>query len=107
MLIAPLNAFPWVINGLVQAWVSLKRLDKFLNLDNANWLSYYRFNELIDPNICLDMREAKFRWKNNEEQSSQAHNGQIDLSGINLKIKKGKFIGIIGKVGSGKLNCTN
>lgn len=29
-LILPLNAYPWVINGSVQAWVSLKRLNRFL-----------------------------------------------------------------------------
>lgn len=26
MLIGPLNAFPWVLNGLTEAWVSLKRV---------------------------------------------------------------------------------
>jgi ATP-binding cassette, subfamily C (CFTR/MRP), member 10 len=105
MLISPLNAFPWVINGLVQAWVSLKRLDRFLNLDNIDWLTYYRFNELVDPSVCLDVREAKFSWKSsdNEPESTQLYNRKIDLNDVNLKIKKGKFIGIIGKVGSGKL----
>ncbi|KNC50258.1 multidrug resistance-associated protein [Thecamonas trahens ATCC 50062] len=30
MLLGPLNAFPWVLNGLVEAWVSAKRLARFL-----------------------------------------------------------------------------
>ena len=41
MLIMPLNAFPWVINGLMEAWVSVKRLQKFLLLEDLNWEKYY------------------------------------------------------------------
>ena len=32
MLIGPLNAFPWVVNGLVEAWVSVKRVQQFVDL---------------------------------------------------------------------------
>jgi ABC-type multidrug transport system fused ATPase/permease subunit len=32
MLIAPLNAFPWVLNGLTEAWVSLKRIQRLLEV---------------------------------------------------------------------------
>ena len=32
MLIMPLNAFPWVINGLVEAWVSLKRIERLMKV---------------------------------------------------------------------------
>lgn len=32
MLIAPLNAFPWVLNGLVEAFVSLKRVQNYLDV---------------------------------------------------------------------------
>lgn len=32
MLIAPLNAFPWVLNGLVEAYVSLKRVQSYLDV---------------------------------------------------------------------------
>ena len=41
MLIGPLNAFPWVINGLMEAWVSLKRVHNFLQLEEINWSDYY------------------------------------------------------------------
>ena len=30
MLIGPLNAFPWVLNGIVEAWVSVKRVQELL-----------------------------------------------------------------------------
>jgi len=32
MLIGPLNAFPWVLNGLTEAWVSLKRIQRMLDV---------------------------------------------------------------------------
>ena len=72
MLISPLNSFPWVINGLVQAYVSFKRLQQFLNLKNLknlNWLTYYSYNELnIDQdNLALDIKKAQFKWKEDEQ----------------------------------------
>jgi ATP-binding cassette subfamily C (CFTR/MRP) protein 10 len=32
VLISPLNAFRWVIGGLVEAWVSLKRVRKLIQV---------------------------------------------------------------------------
>jgi len=40
MLISPLNAFPWVLNGLTEAWVSLKRIQRLLEVRIVcAWLS--------------------------------------------------------------------
>ena len=41
ILVAPLNAFPWVLNGLLESWVSLKRVEKFLSLNEINLDDYY------------------------------------------------------------------
>lgn len=41
MLISPLNAFPWVLNGLVESWVSLKRVKKFLEMEELDFGKYY------------------------------------------------------------------
>lgn len=41
MLILPLNNFPWVINGLLEAKVSLDRIQRFLDLPNHNPQAYY------------------------------------------------------------------
>lgn len=32
LLIAPLNAFPWVLNGLIEAWISIRRVQKLLDV---------------------------------------------------------------------------
>ncbi len=41
ILIRPLNAFPWVLNGLVEAGVSLKRLQSFLDVPEIDWNKIY------------------------------------------------------------------
>ena len=41
ILISPLNAFPWVINGLMEAWVSTKRIQAFLKLGELDLDQYY------------------------------------------------------------------
>ena len=48
MLISPLNAFPWVINGLMEAWVSLERLEKFVTLPNFKF-EVWKSNKLFQP----------------------------------------------------------
>jgi len=32
MLIGPLNAFPWILNDLIEAWLSLKRIQRMLDV---------------------------------------------------------------------------
>lgn len=41
MLIVPLNAFPWVLNGILEAKVSLERIQGFLGVANRNLQAYY------------------------------------------------------------------
>jgi ATP-binding cassette subfamily C (CFTR/MRP) protein 10 len=111
---------------LVQAWISLDRLQSFLNLENLNWLQYYSFENvnLNKDDKIVDIRNGCFDWrkkdneKRNEEnnininetnellvQTDQTLNYDINsliLKELNLKIRRGQLIGIIGKVGSGK-----
>lgn len=42
MLIGPLNAFPWILNGLVEAWVSLRRMQKYFNVNVDHIISCYK-----------------------------------------------------------------
>jgi ATP-binding cassette subfamily C (CFTR/MRP) protein 10 len=119
MLIGPLNAFPWVINGLVQAWVSLKRVQNYLNLENLNWLGFYTLNELSSPSpssstaaqadVVIDIKNGEFTWKNEKQPRGdrvefdiESGSGEPVLSQINVRIRRGDLVGVIGKVGSGK-----
>jgi ABC-type bacteriocin/lantibiotic exporter with double-glycine peptidase domain len=90
---------------LIKGNVSLKRLQEFLNLENLNWIKYYSFNNNENENnILLRITDGEFRWKKtlpNEIRIDIPENS-ASLCNINLEIKKGQLIGIIGKVGSGK-----
>lgn len=44
MLISPLNAFPWVLNGMMEAWVSVKRIQRLLDVSRF-------FEFFIDRNL--------------------------------------------------------
>ena len=50
ILISPLNAFPWVINGLMEAWVSTKRVRRFLQLEELDWSKYYHLQCNVTAN---------------------------------------------------------
>uniref|UniRef100_A0A7N8X5W2 ATP-binding cassette, sub-family C (CFTR/MRP), member 10 n=1 Tax=Mastacembelus armatus TaxID=205130 RepID=A0A7N8X5W2_9TELE len=41
MLIFPLNCFPWVLNGILEAKVSLERIQRFFRLTNQDLQAYY------------------------------------------------------------------
>ena len=61
MLTGPLNAFPWALNGLVESFVSLKRVDKFLKLSTFNDGLYYSdMNEIDHDNSSNFGDEEKF-----------------------------------------------
>ena len=54
ILISPLNAFPWVINGLVEAWVSTKRIQAFLKLSELDSDQYYSSMQDVMDNTADD-----------------------------------------------------
>ncbi|KAI4463602.1 atp-binding cassette sub-family c [Holotrichia oblita] len=62
MLIAPLNAFPWVLNGIAEAWVSLKRIQKLLDLPDMDPDSYYNQNLADTPNLDVVVKHGEFTW---------------------------------------------
>lgn len=113
MLISPLNSFPWVINGLVQAWVSIGRVERYLNLSNLNWLQYYLFNELTDSvgtaTTVVELRGASFTWTAppssdaiTDESVGLMTSSTTVLRDVTLQIKRGHLVGVVGKVGAGK-----
>ncbi|XP_050299303.1 ATP-binding cassette sub-family C member 10 isoform X2 [Anthonomus grandis grandis] len=134
MLISPLNAFPWVLNGMMEAWVSIKRIQKLLQLPDMNLAAFYEplqedlydivlqnagFNygkELTaEEKINLHGHNPKKSLKgkgvgkssrkvafDDGQSSSNISPEKFYLRGINLKVRKGEFIGIMGPVGCGK-----
>ncbi|XP_076174317.1 ATP-binding cassette sub-family C member 10 isoform X2 [Ptiloglossa arizonensis] len=122
MLIGPLNAFPWVLNGLTEAWVSLKRIQRMLDLPDVDMFSYYIQStsgmDLILQNVTLGISKKQSIEQNGldspksvatSSSSSESRKTvtfkddcSFSLDDINITVAKGQLIGIMGKVGSGK-----
>ncbi|XP_054264450.1 ATP-binding cassette sub-family C member 10 isoform X2 [Macrosteles quadrilineatus] len=93
MLISPLNAFPWVLNGLTEAWVSLKRIQRLLEIDDLDMGEYYSPLPSLEPTDgAIVVKDGNFCWGP----------GKFELHNINFIAPKGQFIGVFGTVGCGK-----
>ncbi|QQP39306.1 ATP-binding cassette sub-family C member 7, partial [Caligus rogercresseyi] len=86
MLSGPFNSFPFVINGLIEANVSIRRLAGFLSLPNIQRLNYFsdESNEEteLDPKIPdISIKEASFGFDKNS----------FSLRNIDLEKQSGKI----------------
>ncbi|XP_069708549.1 ATP-binding cassette sub-family C member 10 [Phaenicophaeus curvirostris] len=104
MLVLPLNSFPWVLNGTLEAKVSLDRIQRFLELMDQDLETYYALDSPSDTAAAMEMRCAAFSWVPVEEQSTKQplSTGTLQLHIENLSVRKGMLLGVVGKVGSGK-----
>ncbi|NWQ62281.1 MRP7 protein, partial [Neopipo cinnamomea] len=104
MLILPLNSFPWVLYGTLEAKVSLDRIQRFLELMDQDLEAYYALDSPSDAATAMEMRCAAFSWVPVEEESTRQplSTGTLQLHIENLSVRKGMLLGVVGKVGSGK-----
>ncbi|NXL15371.1 MRP7 protein, partial [Setophaga kirtlandii] len=104
MLILPLNSFPWVLNGIVEAKVSLDRIQQFFELMDQDLEAYYALDSPSDTATAMEMQCADFSWVPAEEESTRqpSSTGTLQLHIENLSVRKGMLLGVVGKVGSGK-----
>ncbi|KAI7986989.1 ABC transporter C family member 13 [Camellia lanceoleosa] len=107
-LISPLNSFPWVINGLIDAIISTKRLSRFLSCsENEPELGQ---TGKSPPSSCSEdlsdmaivIRDACCTWSTNDEQERD-----MILHHVTLHLPKGSLVAVIGEVGSGKSSLLN
>uniref|UniRef100_A0A158Q7H0 Multidrug resistance-associated protein 1 n=1 Tax=Elaeophora elaphi TaxID=1147741 RepID=A0A158Q7H0_9BILA len=85
----PMTIFPLIFSQGTQCLVSNARLKSFLSDDEMRLSVIDRSSS---NEYSLSIENGNFSWDN----------GKAILSGINLKIKKGELVAIVGKVGSGK-----
>ncbi|KAI8617891.1 P-loop containing nucleoside triphosphate hydrolase protein [Chytriomyces sp. MP71] len=114
LLINPLITLPQVLNGLVTATVSWKRIYEFLTADDRQETS----NEL-SSDLAISIRDASFHWPRKEiivkstgdfkvspdtkKDDIALENGpRIVLKDVTLSVRKGTFVSVVGPVGSGK-----
>ena len=92
MLISPLNAFPWVLNGLVESWVSIKRVQEFLRVPEIDPSSYYLTAAAFpDPpsnqdRDAVSISNGSFSWR--REGGRGDNIVDWSLKNIDISIKK-------------------
>ncbi|XP_070707853.1 ATP-binding cassette sub-family C member 3 isoform X2 [Pempheris klunzingeri] len=87
----PLNMLPQVISSIVQASVSLKRIQSFLSHDELDPHSVDRKNTATDFSVAVV--NGKFTWA--KEDPPALHN-------INVIVPQGSLLAVVGHVGCGK-----
>eukprot|EP00879_Flechtneria_rotunda_P018134 GHRR01019017.1.p1 GENE.GHRR01019017.1~~GHRR01019017.1.p1 ORF type:complete len:554 (+),score=195.82 GHRR01019017.1:143-1663(+) len=126
ILIAPLNAFPWVVNGVVEAIVSLQRVQAYLLLPQRALAWAYQAGELQAIKQCQQQQQHAAWQLNAAKVTSQA--GRMDHTGLaigvsvhfcnasfswlksqtpslydlHLALPSGCLTAVVGEVGSGK-----
>ena len=87
----PLTMLPWAVTEGIKLYVSLKRINKFLNADEIN---FGIIGDVVkDSDNVLEIKNADFRAGASEEPQ---------LKEINLEVRTGSLIAVVGQVGSGK-----
>ncbi|EGG17998.1 ABC transporter C family protein [Cavenderia fasciculata] len=86
----PINMLPNVVSSLIEASVSVNRLQNFLLRSelNPNVVSH----TITEPNVAIKIEGATMEWESGKET----------LKNINLTVNQGELIAIVGQVGSGK-----
>ncbi|CAD8090517.1 unnamed protein product [Paramecium sonneborni] len=94
ILAASLQLLPISLNDLLETKISLQRIQNFLDSDDL-MIDIYS-NQNNNENYALKIEQGNFYWR------KECNDEQQILKNINMMVQKGKFISIIGDVGSGK-----
>ncbi|CAF3803663.1 unnamed protein product [Adineta steineri] len=90
----PLVVFPSIITSIIDANVSNKRIQKFLNSDEIDEDAVNKTKLDSEGNI-IKVEDGSFSWSNSSEDP-------LILKNINFKIPQGSLVALVGPVGSGK-----
>lgn len=96
----PLNILPRAIAAIAQAATGLERISRFLNL--AEQEKRFRVQNKSGGGgggVLVSIEDGKFAWSTAGSDQASA---QPVLENVQLKIRRGELIAIVGKVGSGK-----
>ncbi|RZF36743.1 hypothetical protein LSTR_LSTR005056 [Laodelphax striatellus] len=90
----PLSMLPMLITNIVQAGVSIERINKFMNTEELDPNSVQHNESEDDP---LIIENGSFSWGAGSEGDDA-----LILKNINISIKAGSLVAVVGPVGSGK-----
>ena len=92
----PVSWMPTIISRYKRAQISFRRLDKIFKLEKEKITSEITKENIVDGDIVI--HDLSFNYPSNIE---------VALSNINIVIRKGETLGIIGTIGSGKTTLMN
>ena len=92
----PIRWIPWMVKHFKRFQVAYKRLDDFMKMDEEKIQIYDYKEEVLNGDIIIN--NLTYRYSENSEPV---------LKNINIDIPKGKSLGIIGVIGSGKTTLMN
>ncbi|KAI0629229.1 metal resistance protein YCF1 [Trametes polyzona] len=92
----PLSMFAMVTSNIIEAMVSVKRLSAFFNSDELqpDVRQTVAKDDIELGDVVVSIINGEFRW--NKDSPSPT------LEDINLTVRKGELVGILGRVGAGK-----
>ncbi len=90
LMTVPMSIFPMLLMFTIQAGISMRRINTFLNSEETPEDAISHDSEEREP---LIIEEGTFRWGKEEP---------VVLSDIDLKVSRGSLTAIVGAVGSGK-----
>jgi len=89
-----------VLNGCVEALVSIRRISSFLSLPKFRREGY--FSPVEEVANVEDAIDADVALSNAGFSAKGANDVEFRLRGLDLTVRKGDLIGVVGAVGSGK-----
>ncbi|OQE04174.1 hypothetical protein PENSOL_c001G03162 [Penicillium solitum] len=115
----PLNILPMVLNQLIDAWVSIQRIESFLkaedqqktikwNFDAVNVVEitngYFSWDYAANGGISSPRidEETSLLGMHDESSMSGSKTSSLALSKVDLQVKPGELIAVAGPVGAGK-----
>jgi ABC-type multidrug transport system fused ATPase/permease subunit len=94
---------PNVISGLIEANVSLQRVEKFLLMEELDPQAVQRVSTSASS---VRITNGTFRWAGAASADAKGEESPSStrpaLENINVDIKKGELVAVVGSVGSGK-----
>ncbi|CAO3629947.1 unnamed protein product [Cunninghamella echinulata] len=99
MLQFPLTMFPEIFSNVIEAHVSLVRIEDYLKSKelDSNAIEREDYRNISDWTLntpLVDIQQGTFKWNTKSELPS--------LESIDIQVKKGELVSVVGRVGSGK-----
>ncbi|XP_076672367.1 multidrug-Resistance like Protein 1 isoform X1 [Andrena cerasifolii] len=88
----PLSVLPMMIGNIVQAYVSVKRINKFMNAEELDPNNVQ--HDSSEPHVLL-IENGTFAW-------DMENIDKPTLRNINMQVDQGQLVAVVGTVGSGK-----